>query len=125
MEAVQDFFTFEKVIGIICFIVGITYFQFFLRKINILEVAKGEDKLLQLTEVAAVYWFRLFPILFFGDLLFGIPEDAAERLWTGVDTIFGIISLTYGGIEVSKNVGKDKKSDKPSPPSDSSTDNFV
>ncbi len=60
------------------------------------EAIRGDDKKLQLPEIAAFFWFILFPILFFGDLFFGL--DASDKVWYSMDVIFLFIIGGYAAV---------------------------
>jgi hypothetical protein len=88
-------------------ICSLGYFIFLTRKhrIEIWEAIKGEDGKLQLTEIAAFYWFMLFPILFFGDLFFNMKASA--EIWYSMDFVFFTIIGGHAYINKQKRLEND------------------
>ena len=63
----------------------------------------GENKKLDITELAALFWFVLFPILFFAEVFLG--RTAGEHIWYSLDSIFLII---VGGNTLNRKMDKKK-----------------
>ncbi len=61
------------------------------------DAIRGKDKVLQIEEIAAYSWIRIFPILVFADLFMGLK--VSSEVWYSLDFIF--FSLIAG------NVGRD------------------
>ena len=61
----------------------------------------GDNKKLDITEMAALFWFLLFPVLFFAEVFLG--KVAGEHIWYSMDSIFLII---VGGDVVNKRKNK-------------------
>ncbi len=92
--------TILQITGLCFFVFTFAYFIYITRKHSgeIWGAMLGDDGKLQLTELAALFWFILFPILFFADLFLGLK--ASEEIWYSMDGIFLII---IGGHSVNKH----------------------
>jgi hypothetical protein len=56
---------------------------------------KGDDKILQATEMCIYVWVRIFPILVICDLMFSL--ELSDKAWYSMDAIFfGLILGDYG-----------------------------
>tara|TARA_R100001530_G_scaffold127686_1_gene96985 strand:- start:104 stop:421 length:318 start_codon:yes stop_codon:yes gene_type:complete len=67
---------------------------------------RGKNEKLDIHELAALYWFFMFAVLFFSELFLG--KTAGPHIWYSLDTIFLII---IGGDKIGKIKG-DKKDEK-------------
>lgn len=105
----DGFFTIDKVAAIIFFIVSAINFFGHLKKIDLDNVTKGDDGKHQLPEIAALYWFRLFPILFFGDFFLGF--EASEKIWMSMDAIFLVIMGSHSLISLNKKKNTSEQED--------------
>lgn len=61
----------------------------------------GDNNKLDITEMAALFWFVLFPILFFAEVFLG--KVAGEHIWYSLDSIFLVI---VGGNALNKKIDK-------------------
>lgn len=89
----------DHIIGYIFFVFCLGYIIYITirHKKTLWEAISGEDKKLDLTELAALFWFVIFPILFFAEIFLG--KTVGEHIWYSLDSIFLII---IGGNVVGK-----------------------
>lgn len=100
----------EKIIGYVFFLFCIGYLLYITHKHknDLWGAIIGDDKKLDITELAALFWFMLFPMLFFGEVFLGLK--AGEHIWYSLDSIFLII---IGGDVANKKIKNGKtKGDK-------------
>lgn len=95
----------EKIIGYVFFLFCIGYILHITNKhkVSLWNAIIGDDKKLDITELAALFWFMLFPMLFFAEVFLGMV--AGEHIWYSLDSIFLII---IGGDVANKKIKKDK-----------------
>lgn len=107
-----EFFTIEKILAIAFFLFCAIYFFHATekKKKDIWQAIKGDDNKLQVPEIATLYWCRLFPILFFINVLIvilGLELDdnhviIMTKVWYSMDAVFGFVMVGHG-------IGKFKK----------------
>ena len=101
-----EFFTIEKTLALAFFLFCAIYFFYATekKKKEIWSAIKGDDNKLQVTEIATLYWCRLFPILFFVNLsivILGLsvtPEhvELITKAWYSMDAMFGFVMMGHG-----------------------------
>jgi len=101
-----EFLTIERVLAIVFFVVCAVYFFYTTekKKKDIWSAIKGDDNKLQVPEIATLYWCRLFPILFFINILIvllGLELDEKHvtimtKVWYSMDAMFGFVMMGHG-----------------------------
>jgi hypothetical protein len=115
----EELFTADKIIACFFFIVAACYFFIATerKKKEIWKAIKGEDNKLQVTEIATLYWCRLFPVLFFLNLMIVIlglelsdnHVTLMTKSWYSMDTFFGFIMLGHGYANRNSKGSKNKE----------------
>jgi hypothetical protein len=97
---------YEKIVGYVFFAISIWYVVgvFKRHRKEIWGAIVGKNNKLELTELAALYWFLFFPILFFADLF--LHMEASAKVWYSMDGIFVAIILGDTAVKI---WGKEKK----------------
>ena len=90
----------EHIIAYVFFLFSVSYFIYLIRsnRIEIWSAFRGKNDKLDIPELAALYWFFMFAVLFFTELFLG--KTAGQHIWYSLDTIFLII---VGGNSIKKN----------------------
>ncbi len=90
MEPVVYLSLIANVILVIVSMIWINY-DFLKRSKEFWDSIKGEDKILQITEICIYIWIRMFPLIVLCDLFAGL--QISEQAWYSVDAIFFILIL--------------------------------
>lgn len=114
IESVSTFFTIEKVIACVFFVVFAVYFFIATekKKRHIWKAILGDDGKMQVAEITILYWVRLFPILFFVNILIVIlgldinqfSLSLMQTAWYALDGVFAFAIV--GDAYKSRNIKK-------------------
>ncbi len=104
----------DHIISYVFFLFCAGYLFYLIRthRSEIWSAFRGKNEKLDIHELAALYWFFMFAVLFFAELFLG--KTAGSHIWYSLDTIFLII---VGGDKIGKaknGKSNDKKEDQDS-----------